>query len=318
MYFLYSFKLHRVLLSATHKSAINVCGALHKSDAIDVDVVDVFTSNLVKNKNNKWERFKLHEEQSFTNTNWHESLDREQNNISVLSVNQVDNLIAKLMQQRNFKELSTILHECTKTNKLLGSHSIALITDKIISEHNEHHVNALLKYFRILEERLILDPEYYYIIIEFYWNQGYFKKCLDLMTEYYHKNDGFCKICNNFMRYTIIEKIDEKSEAVLIHVIKFCEAIASNYDDYSLLALIWLKCLRSHQCVDHNFALKLFESHVRLRGLVLKNIRTVCSSLLYEHNIEAIYRLIEILLKNDLKSNCDLILVSLFEYHCKY
>lgn len=315
MYFLYSFKLHRIGLLSSHKIPLYVGGIQRKSDAIDV--IDIFTSNLIKNKHNKWKRYEFSQDTSIKKPTWQKQKHKDSNTISILTLNQIDNLITKLKHERNFKELSTILNQCAASKKLIGSYSIALITDDITSEHDEPHLNALLKYFTILEKQLVLEPEYYYIIIEFYWQQGYFRKCLDLMTEFYHKNNGFCRVCFNFMRETIIESIDDKSEAILINVIQFCETIAVNYNDNSLLALIWLKCLRSHQCIDHNFALKLFESHSKLQSTVLTNIQTVCSSLLYDHNIEAIYRLIEILLKHDLKSKCDLVLISLFEYHCK-
>lgn len=314
MYFLYSFKVNRFLSSAANSSILNIYGVLHKSDTIDA--IDVFTSNLIKTKHNKWDKFKSADKCN-TTTRVTEEIPNHPKNINILTINQINNIVKKLKQQKNFKELSLLINQCTESNKLIGSNSIALITNEVTSNHNEPHINSLLQYFTILEDQLILDAKYYYIIIEFYWDKGYYKKCLDLLTELYQKHNGFDKVCTNFIRYTIIDKIDEKSEAILIFVIKFCETIADKHNDFNVMALIWFKCMKSDQFIDHKFALQLFEKHSMLRNLVLKNINSVSSSLLYVHNIDAIYRLIEILLKHDLKHECDPVLISLFEYHCE-
>lgn len=302
-----------------------------------IDAIDSFTNDLVKSKKEKWENVKLFQEihlkvaekfssakiiptKNIVKNNIKEFNDDNNDIITIeqLNSNQIDNFLLILINNKEYDKLFQTLEKCLEFNKKITQPIVMHIIESIDNEKDhKSFIKILLELIKI--NKSAIDIQYQNIIAQYFWREGYARKSLDLLEDSYKKSSilNRSKIRKIF-RLIIQDTVNSKGEAVLLSVIKLSEDINDKYDDVFIIAYVWQTCFRSKWFSDQNIALDLFNKHKTLQELVTSKTSTICSSLLYEHNIEAVHRLIELFLRRNLKSESEVVLICLFEYHCNY
>lgn len=116
------------------------------------------------------------------------------------------------------------------------------------------------------------------------------------------------------MFYSLIQDaFDVKSEAVLR---KTCATI-EKLNEFTVLESLWQRLFLSQWFSDQQLANNLFSRHncLRISFSLQKNYFTFL--LLKDHDIDAVYRLIELLLAHDMLPECKNVLGLLFDYQCR-
>lgn len=114
----------------------------------------------------------------------------------------------------------------------------------------------------------------------------------------------------------VVETVGKKSEAVLVAVTNVATELSESFNEHQVLAFVWKSCFLSVWFCDHQQAVLLFEKHAHIRAIVGDSVSMTSYKLLQNHNTDAVYRLIELLLRFDMKNECKVCLGFLFEYQC--
>lgn len=153
------------------------------------------------------------------------------------------------------------------------------------------------------------------------WKQGNADGGLRLLTSVYIKatalkdSQTLARIRQIFQEI-IVETVGKKSEAVLVAVTSVATELSETFNEHQVLAYVWKSCFLSGWFSDQQQAVLLFEEHAPIRAIVGDSVSMTAYKLLQSHNTDAVYRLIELLLKFDMKNECKICLGFLFEYQC--
>lgn len=152
--------------------------------------------------------------------------------------------------------------------------------------------------------------------VRFYWSEGNTDKALTLLDELHNvaskaKNEqGDCK---DLFLHLINDAVGKKSEAVLLKLIHLIETL----EDMTILEQAWTALFNSEWFSDQQLAMGLFRRHGNLRLRVSVQINYITFLSLREHNIDAVYRLVELLLSHEMMHECQKVLGLLFDYQCE-
>lgn len=121
-------------------------------------------------------------------------------------------------------------------------------------------------------------------------------------------------------RKIISVAVENCDEHVVEHIVSNAEYINSKYQDPILIIFVWSDCFFSELFRNQRKAEDLFTAYDAIPKAVTKQISAIALQLICTHNIDAIHRLIEVLLKKDdaHKIEVNVLLLRLFDYHCEY
>lgn len=142
-------------------------------------------------------------------------------------------------------------------------------------------------------------------------------KSISIFEEVYHDNPFLRRKIRLILRYLILEAVSNRSEAVLVNLITFTERLAKAYKDYYVMACLWQACFLSEWFSDQQVAFDLLEKNYVLCKTIQAHIPHVVNISLKHHKTEPVYRLLEVLLKHEMKLQSSIVLVVLFDYRCK-
>lgn len=115
--------------------------------------------------------------------------------------------------------------------------------------------------------------------------------------------------------------VENCDENVIELIVSNAEYINDKYQDPILIIYVWSDCFFSELFRNQCKAEQLFATYDTIIPLaVSKQINSIALQLICTHNIDGIHRLIEILLtkKSQHKNEVNVLLLRLFDYHCKY
>lgn len=237
--------------------------------------------------------------------------------VRTLQDDQLSTLFANAVADNNRKDLTFLVNECMKWERL-----------------PTRQVNIdILEYFESTKQLENLDKYYAFCLslddnpfllkifqIKFYWAEGNTDKSLGLLADIHTQaKDTNCQTeliaCKELFLTLIHDAVGKKSEAVLLKLIHLIES--QTLEDVSILEQVWNELFTSQWFSDQQLALNLFRRHacLRLRLSVQTNYNTFL--LLREHNVDAVYRLVELLLSHEMMHECQKVLGLLFDYQCE-
>lgn len=153
------------------------------------------------------------------------------------------------------------------------------------------------------------------------WKQGNAEGGLRLLASVYVeatalKGSQTLVMIRHIFQEIIEETVGKKSEAVLVAVKSVAIELSESFKEHQVLAYVWKSCFLSSWFSDQQQAILLFEEHAPIRAIVGDSVSMTAYNLLQNHNTDAVYRLIELLLKFNMKNECKICLGFLFEYQC--
>lgn len=277
---------------------------------LEIDAIDDFTTQLLQRQNSKWENLQAKSKE----------LCKQQKNMPNVSIaqkevtNKADSWVVAV-EQKNVNYVLDLVEFCVRNNTVPPKHLTSAAV-QILAENGKHV--AILQIKRLCEthcpELLRLNANFDVHLAEAFWNHGDVNKSLTLFTDIYTRSKALQRQVNTTLKYLFLNIIKNRGEAVLLAVIKFCESLHKNHQDVFLLALVWQMCFLSEWFSDQNVAFDLIEQNTELRKVVLLRVPFLASLALNNHQTDLVYRLLEFLLKHELKIEYSSVLQCLFDY----
>lgn len=155
-------------------------------------------------------------------------------------------------------------------------------------------------------------------LAQYLWRRQHFDDALKQLNKFYlaSKNTRPATVRQNY-RQIIFDAVRNQDEIVLQKVIDNTKFVFKRYKEPALLMYVWGDCFCSDQYRNQVVADEIFDTIEIIRTMVVKDISWIVLSLLHEHNVDAMHRLIELCLKFEWREECSVCLFALFDYHCK-
>lgn len=277
---------------------------------LEVDALDDFTSQLVQRQSSKWENLQAKSKQ----------LAEKRTSVSKATVinKSVDEPLkvwTDAVEQKDVKRMTGLIDDCVGNNRAIPK-SVLVSIAQILAENGRSKSIIQIKHLcdEYYPELSRLHADFDPYIAEAFWNQGDVEKSLALFEHVYATAITFRHQIKLALKYLFLNIIAVHSEAVLFNVIKFCERIHAEHQDIFLLAVVWQMCFLSEWFADQSSAFDLIETNTELRKVVLLRVPFVVSVALNNHQTDVVYRLLEFLLRHELKSDYSRVLECLFDY----
>lgn len=238
--------------------------------------------------------------------------------IRKVTPDQLDTLVSNAISDHNQSDLVYLAQECMKWDCLPRIHTCLALLE---SFEKERQFDCLEKFYDFcLTSGVANELVLRLFRVKSHWREGNADKALKLLDRIHAEVADAPDIseslvaCKDLFRFLISDAVGQKSEAVLLKLVHLIETI----DDVLLMEELWNALFISNWFSDQQLALSLFRRHaaLRLRLAVQTNYTTFL--FLREHNVDAVYRLVELLLSHEMMHECQRVLGLLFDYQCKW
>lgn len=151
------------------------------------------------------------------------------------------------------------------------------------------------------------------------WKMQRFDDALSTLVEVYPTTDKSVKsfVLRNF-RQIIFDAIRKQDEETVNKLVQSAKKILEERNSPTILVYIWADCFSNTFFSNQTIANDIFEEYEIVRETVSRDIGWIVLSLIQQHNIDGLQRLIEQCLKFGMKEECGTCMRALFDYHCKY
>ncbi|XP_071439534.1 uncharacterized protein [Hetaerina americana] len=151
------------------------------------------------------------------------------------------------------------------------------------------------------------------------WRSGEsVQKSLDLLLEVYKSQPGLRRFVHSSMRSLTREVIECRGEASLIQVKDLSLQLAGPpYEDAVPLSFLWSYCILSEWFADQQVSMEIVaisKENRHFRRSLENRLDAVVGRALMGHQVEAVYRVLETLLKLSLYKSAQSVLGKLFDY----
>lgn len=311
--------------------------ALNKSTKIDS--IDSFTSELVMNKNQKFDTLKasLKATQNYGSTSFSQGLSAVAKgvfnetdtiktpdlglDVRMLSKPQLDNLLMATMEVKNKLDFLYLIRQCVQWRKLPSDETL-IESLKYLSFIGETELIGKLDEACKQENCKVVST--YVGLYPFKsmsnWRNGQSENAMKILMDGYetNKTEAGKRMLRTVIKVISEETLSSKSEAVLVSLKNSAVKIYDQHKDIFGLTCIWRNCFVSDWFSDQKSADGLFNKYTELQQLIAKKAPQICSSFLRQHKTDAVHRLIELFLKIEDSNSCAICLGQLFDYQCEY
>lgn len=310
-----SYRLINFIRSIRRKS-LTVATVRAKSILIDLDVLDDFTTQLMQKKTDKWESIKVKKLLPPTPVQIQPINKRFlPNQFERISIIELNTIFESHLDENDQLQLLELIKECITYKK---SPSNLIITNTLTSLAQAGNIEGISK----IEELCSLTNQEYlkeksnlkHYLAEATWLKGNVIKAIDIFEDVYDENPFLRRTIRLILRYLISVTISNHSEAVLVNLVSFTERLVVKYKDYSIMSALWQICFLSEWFSDQQVAFDLIQRNSNLSKRIINQIPYVVSISLKNHRMDPVYRLLEILLQNQMKMQSSIVLVALFDY----
>lgn len=150
------------------------------------------------------------------------------------------------------------------------------------------------------------------------WQMQQFDDALKFLDSFFLAYKNKCPpIVRVNYQQIIFDAVQNQSDDILQKVIESAKDVFTKYGDPQLLLYIWNDCFCSDLHRNVVISEKLIDSIEVLRETVARDMMWIVTSLLAQHNLNAVHRLIQLCLKYEWKDKCSICLFELFDYECK-
>ncbi|XP_062543624.1 uncharacterized protein LOC134211066 [Armigeres subalbatus] len=302
----------------------------------NVDAIDSFINELMENKAFKWKVLSNKHKpvpmvkrvdtqnhiQSLANyglTQIYDDLTSNPLVINIKSLEQshIDNLLDTAMRENNDKDVHLLFEQMIDYDRLPSKNVLNMLLEYFANAADRKRLDNLIALCNQIEPSFVTDGSgllHYKAVIA--WRGGNTFNSLDLFKKALIgcPTNETRKVINLLLARIVDETIGKKSEAVLLAVIEMGEFCMAEMKDDFLVGYIWERSFQSQWFSDQEAAKGLFDKHECLRLAVATRVNSLCFKFMHENDTEAVYRLMELLLKYGMSAQCRPILISLFEY----
>ncbi|XP_031620657.1 uncharacterized protein LOC116339119 [Contarinia nasturtii] len=297
-----------------------------QSKSTNIDVLDIFTTKLLSQKSASPTKFQPTIEADINRRSESETkakLKVDVNNDSKYMVNwSEDELDRNLMVSMDCEDRKTFdeIVEQMLTLKRLPSEKLIVRVLCHLCDDSENSMNTISHLIDLCGE---INLEFYAKNLDFepflsqhLWKCQRFDDALNTLNSIYGVTNKTTKslILRNY-RQIIYDAVKNQDESIVDKVIFHVTQINDRYNESILIIYTWSDCFFSELFRNQKKAEALFIAHDVIRTAVSKDIGWIALTLLKQHNIDAMHRLIEQCLAENLKKEVGICLTALFDYH---
>lgn len=311
-------------------SKYNFCGFLRiintlhqsklKKNILDDDdnALDEFVTHLVLRRTDKWKSLR---EKKICNRDVVACKVTKRKykdiNLSDKNVEEIDALLRNAIEEDHFEYTVALMKECIRCNKCPSISMLMLVLSMFSQNGEKQMIIEIQNLYEKLEPSIInANSGFQHYLAEATWMKGNIDKALTLFDTVYRNNPFLRKHVKLTLKYLILDIINERSEAVLNKIISFCQKLVADYDDYFLLGCVWQSCFLSEWYSDQCIAMDIFNKTQCPH--IVSRIPYVVNIALHSHQTDLVHRLLEMLLKYEMRSQYSTVLMALFNYRCKF
>lgn len=299
---------HCFLLRVLYSTTRDIYYCIPNKVDNEINPLDTFTTQLMQEKLVKWNKY------------------ASKNNDINIHFNKIKNLITpnnselqcEYQQEVKTDQYVALIKDDLKNEFFPGNKIISIV--KLCAQKGDK--SQIIQIQTLCKEKhskfLETHSHFKHYIAEAIWMGGNITESFTLFEEVYASNPTLRKKIRLILKNLIESTIHNRSEAVLINLTSFAKEFSTKYNDFFFLSCIWQVCIQSEWFSDQNYALDLFENDLGLRETVISKLQYIVVISLYNHKIDLVYKIFEILLKNDMKDLYSGVLLALLNYQSKY
>lgn len=316
---MYSFlnrSLYRYYLKVVTVEVPKHCKQTFHEKAITFDdTLEEFTSQLTQKKANKWNIQKVIEK----SVNDYLPTNTEKNNCKNYTIEEINLLFQDCIQIGDNSELMDLIKQCIEHRKCPSLSNLIHVLTLCAQNGDKETIIQLTELCREFHPDVTRANSYFrHYLAEAIWVKGNISDSLKIFKEVYSENAFLRRRIRLVFKYLVQDIISTRSEAALINIVKFAEELLQNYKDFFPLACVWQSCFLSEWFTDQCLALQLLKTNEGLFKAVINRIPYVVSISLSSHRTDVVYRLLELLLKYEMKMQYAGVLSVLLDYQSKY
>lgn len=234
----------------------------------------------------------------------------------------IDNHLNKSFLAKDADTVNDILTELIEA-KRLPSDAVILRLLSHLCDKKAESMGRIVQIIEVVKETNVkfyaTNKQFAPFLSQYQWRLQNFDEALRLLNDSFRasKHTRPTTVHLNY-RQLIIDAVQNQDDTVVRKVADGAKLVADRYNDPVLLICLWTDCFHSRLFRNHVIADELFDVSAAIRRAVAKDICRFIVSLLDEHNVSALQRLMELCLKHELKDECSLCLFALFDYHCEW
>ncbi|XP_037034654.1 uncharacterized protein LOC119073357 [Bradysia coprophila] len=329
----------RILCSTIPKSFVKT---LHKSttDGVATDTIAEFTDDLMLKKQLRWEIL-LQEKKKTSGRGDSSSLkevtafinlikrttERSLSQVSFVSVDfekldekHIDHLVLSACLDKNTEFVDKFVDQCVDGNKVVGENTMLTVCEYFSTHRNNR--NSLIKLIDLckVNNRLVYDQncEFKHFKARHFWEKGNSDEALTLLGEALEQVRGFntpvlTSVLSTY-RFIVKDTVDNKSEAILVRLIRAATLLQTRLNESSILIYLWKVCFQSTWFSNQVVADQLFSDHSEIRIDAAQRRGFMTYNALCIGEVDMVHRLIHAFLKFEMRQECKLVLELLFEY----
>ncbi|XP_055310367.1 uncharacterized protein LOC129573616 [Sitodiplosis mosellana] len=307
------------------------CGLVH-CKSTNIDVLDIFTTQHILSKKNPTaskspsivssatENNRLqHLKKMALETQMTTKSEKTSLNIEAWTQDEIDNCLIVSINCSDRKTFDEIVQQILAT-KQLPSESMILRVLCHLCDDSKNSMETITNLIDVCQEKNLAfyakNMEFAPFLSQYLWKLERFDDALYTLNTIFSTTNQNAKslILRNY-RQIIYDAVKNHDEPILDKVITNTIKVYEKYKDPILITYVWSDCFFSELFRCHQRAEEIFSAHEVIRMTVSKDIGWIALTLLQQHNIDAIHRLIEQCLAAKMIREVGVCLTALFDYH---
>lgn len=311
----------------------------HKSD--NINVIDIFTTNLLNERSDS--NAKTLEKEPTPNSIALNVLQNENRSkmlkkigaghsneigndgsfkIDEWTKQEIDDCVSIVIDCNDKKTFNELFDQIIKLKRLPSDSNVLRILC-FICDDSTASMDKIMQLVDVCKEENVVfyarSMEFAPFLSQYLWKMQRFDDALSTLAEIYPTTDKSVKssVLRNF-RQIIFDAIRNQDEEIVNKLVQSAKKIFQTRKSPTILVYIWADCFYSPFYSNQMIANDIFEEYKIVRDIISMDIGWIVLSLIQQHNIDGLQRLIEQLLKFGMKEECGNCMRALFDYHCKY
>lgn len=323
--------LHQNWFRFIQRSPSSPCSLIYFKST-NVDVLDLFTTHILSRKNPTLIKFPIDpqltdkdssslQKHMISEAQLNNSFDKSSFIIEDWSQAEIDNFLTVCMNCSDRESFNKIIEQILMS-KQLPSEEIILKVLCHLCDDADNSMETITRLIDVCQEKNLAfyakNTNFAPFLSQYLWKLERFDDALNTLNAIFSTTNKNAKslILRNY-RQIIYDAVKNHDDIVLDKVIMNAIKINDKHKDPTLITYVWSDCFFSDLFRHHQKADEIFIAHDFLRTIVSRDIGWIALTLLQQHNVDAIHRLIEQCLAVNLIREVGICLTALFDYHCK-
>ncbi|XP_041984601.1 uncharacterized protein LOC121737115 [Aricia agestis] len=235
--------------------------------------------------------------------------------ITNMSVEDIDNLLKKLLQNNNTKAAVKVIKKCTESKRIISAATVKEIFRSVSIAGHVDSVLVLLSYVEKVNPNLYRrNGQFIHYLAKAQCMKGNSDKGLSILKGAYEKYEGLRNFYRIILRELIQDSVLNRSEASVVTFKKYVLEFSEEWKDHYPLVCFWHICWCSDWFSDQMLSNELLETSEALRSIVKERSLVFSANILREFNEDAVVRMLQTLLKYKMMEEYVKVLQVLFAY----